>query len=195
MRYFPAVLLASSTGRVAEALPLDADPTLVRGGAPVCLPAAQRRACGAVSAARAERWHSYGMTFHADFWVVVGTASPVIALAAVISITDALSTRTVSLPAGRGRRQRRVESPIAAVPYALSALDVMLQCAVLWMALDSLANEQNAVPIVIPIVAEVVGLAMLAYAAVISKIYGFFTPPNQGSGQDSSRDDDGSATS
>jgi len=62
------------------------------------------------------------MTFHADFWVVVGTASPVITLAAVVSATDSLATHTVTALAGRGRRQKRYKAEGAMVPAAASRL-------------------------------------------------------------------------
>ncbi len=76
------------------------------------------------------------VAFHADFWVVTGTAAPVIALAAVVQASDAL---VAVLPA----RDQGDARAVAMASYWIAGGNLMVQVAVLTLSLLSLADGSN----------------------------------------------------
>lgn len=108
------------------------------------------------------------MAFHADFWVVAGTAAPVILLAQIVVAGDALVARA----AARGtvpsepRLLKRRQLKVAAISYGLSGANIGLQGTILLGSLASLDQEQNIVPTPAVGFAEVLGMLMLFYASL-----------------------------
>lgn len=103
------------------------------------------------------------MSFHESFWVTVGAAAPVLALASVVSITDLMGARdqiSRSLPTSSpARDSARLDSTITRAgrlliwAYLVAVINGALQMVALSMALQSLADGNNVVP---PIVAGIV---------------------------------------
>lgn len=120
------------------------------------------------------------MAFHEGFWLVAGTAAPVVALAAVVSIGDALREGIASIAeatplldaqansAGRLKGDRLTSTTTRAARrlYALGLSNLFLQAALLAVSLVSLADDANLVPPWIAIVAAVGGLLLLAFSAL-----------------------------
>ena len=117
----------------------------------------------------------------ADFWLVAGTAAPVVALAAVVSLGDAQREHIASIgkataliygeeSSGDDRIKGMVltNKTIKAAKrlYSIGLANVWLQAALLAVSLVSLARKGNLVPPWIAIVAAVGGLLLLAYSAL-----------------------------
>ena len=100
------------------------------------------------------------MTLHTDFWVVVGTASPVISLAAIVSASD-----SATLKVRRTGENWRISyyRPL----YRISIYIVCLQCFAFFLALDSLSIGHDFTKPVFATAAEVAGLVLLLYASVL----------------------------
>lgn len=107
------------------------------------------------------------MSYHADFWLTVGAAAPVIALAAVISKAEAADLRNkfFTSPFSSPTEIRDVDTMMYKSAKWLNWLviaNLLLQVAALAIALLSLAVEHDQVPLVVPIVVEPLGLLLLA---------------------------------
>lgn len=120
-----------------------------------------------------------GMSFHESFWVVVGTAAPIIALAAVISVNDTARTQfavsdasTTALAIARGDEtdgmyrllDKRENSLVALRVAQLSNL--CLQAVLLAVSLLSLLFARNLIPAWICVVVPAAGVLLLAYAGL-----------------------------
>jgi hypothetical protein len=114
------------------------------------------------------------MAFHDGFWLVAGTAAPVVALAVVVSLGDAAKEYVASvlqdpdaLRAGRPARWwfNRSTFPVYAVVFYCALFNLFLQAGLLAVSLVSLAGDANSVPTWLAIVAAVGGLVLLAISA------------------------------
>jgi len=123
------------------------------------------------------------VAFHETFWVVTGTAAPVIALAAVVSLGEAFGQRLDSDDAGFDVVRRMVDVPdndllisqfhdfvkpaMAAGRWCVGLLvtNVAIQSALLALSLVSIDSQANAVPPRVADVAAVLGVAILAVVA------------------------------
>jgi hypothetical protein len=112
-------------------------------------------------------WQTAAMSYHADVWLTVGAAAPVIALAAVVSKAETTDLRNkfftspFSSPADT--------TDVSAMMYTaarwlnwLVTLNILLQVAALATALLSLAAGRDQVPLAVPIVLEPLGILLLA---------------------------------
>jgi hypothetical protein len=79
------------------------------------------------------------MAFHADFWVLAGTTSPVVALAAVVSAGSTLAALS-----GEKRPGARL---IKGFTYFICLLNIALQAVVAQAALTSLATGHDSEPL------------------------------------------------
>jgi len=113
------------------------------------------------------------MTYHPDFWVVAGTAAPVIALSSILVNGDQVQLMR-ELERATGKKAK--STPLLKWPrefYAVSALSVVaavitaLQAAALLFSLLSLAQESDSVPPKLVAGVEVGGLFMLAFTTLI----------------------------
>jgi hypothetical protein len=119
------------------------------------------------------------MTFHENFWVVAGAAAPVIALANLVALNDALFLRQAMLMAPHEAWTDDVKDFFLASQRRLlllslipSAANLLLQAAVLSIALAGLAEDQNPVPSLLVAVLEGIGIvicAVIAYAIAIQR--------------------------
>jgi hypothetical protein len=120
-----------------------------------------------------------GMSFDESFWVVVGTAAPIIALAAVISVNDTARTQfavsdasTTVLATVRGDEtdgmyrllDKRANSLVAVRVAQLSNL--CLQAVLLAVSLLSLSFARNLIPAWICVVVPAAGVLLFAYAGL-----------------------------
>jgi len=119
------------------------------------------------------------MSFHESFWVVAGTAGPVIALAAVISLSEiARAEATVDNLSIRAlvvahqdetdfyyRLLNKREWSLVALRVA-QLLNLCLQAGLLAVSLLSLAFQRNLIPVWICVVAPTAGVLLLAYAGL-----------------------------
>lgn len=140
--------------------------------APRALPAAyQPLACPGYSC------HTIGVTFHETFWVVGGTAAPVIALAAIVSVKDLIKDSNAIMDpvrpyigSGTDDNKRKVNrymsqcDAVSAVCIFGQLINVCLQAFVLTISLLSIADQSNVIPIWIGIAAPVTGVLWLAVA-------------------------------
>jgi hypothetical protein len=104
------------------------------------------------------------VAFHSDFWVVAGTAAPVIALAAVVAVKDILPGLEL-LPRGKGRRA-------STVAYYSAAYNLVMQTAVLGVSLESLSEGQDFFPrwpVTITKCAGIVALVVSGVATLLAK--------------------------
>ena len=111
------------------------------------------------------------MSFHESFWVTVGAAAPVIALASVVSIAD--------LMGARDQISRNLPTPSSALDsawldsavtragrlliwaYLVGVTNGAMQMVALSVALQSLADGNNVVPTIIPGIVAPLGIFLL----------------------------------
>jgi len=109
------------------------------------------------------------VSFHETFWVTVGAAAPVIALAGVVPFIDSLplgDRAHTAGPAGNtpGARAYRLSSRL----YTIAFINLMLQVAALFIALRSLADGHDAVPTVVAQITEPLGLLLLVVTGAMA---------------------------
>jgi len=103
------------------------------------------------------------MAIHTDFWVVVGTAAPVIALAAVVSTFDALVIGARTQVEWRPHGGRRF--PPGLWPYLGNAAVFLLQLLLFIISLGSLALDRDVAPLGPVLLMEALALFALLWAA------------------------------
>jgi hypothetical protein len=99
------------------------------------------------------------MAYHADFWVLAGTTSPVVALAAVVSAWPTLAALS-----GAKRLSARL---IKGVAYFICLINIALQVVVAQAALTSLANGHDSDPLHGTTDHVVTGLVLLGVSFII----------------------------
>ena len=102
------------------------------------------------------------MPFHSDFWVLAGTASPVIALAAVVTMGDRLSLRSAANHKEGGDEQQIKALNLA---YRLSRINFSLQSVVLGASFLSLDQEKDFFPPIIITCCEIGGMILLGFSS------------------------------
>lgn len=109
------------------------------------------------------------MSFRSDFWVVVATAAPVIALACVVLFSDAISLLgDVPRPPSKSVMSGKVSYSFAVFAFWSNAANVLAQTSIFSFALFSLDNEKNNLPTIVAIVIEVFSVTLLM--ATVSSI-------------------------
>jgi len=111
------------------------------------------------------------VSFHESFWVTVGITAPVVAFASVVSIADLMGARE--------RVSRNLPTPSDAVDsdwldaefiragrlligaYLVGIINGALQMVTLSVALQSLADGDNAVPTIVPRIIAPLGIFLL----------------------------------
>jgi hypothetical protein len=124
------------------------------------------------------------VAFHEGFWVVTGTAAPVIALAAVVSLAEAGRTFYLSedpsvdaiddvglggFPTANAFLALDRSLSLATTAMWIAAfgiVNLLLQTALLAVSLVSLADEVSLVPSWLAVVAAVGGLLLLAVSSL-----------------------------
>jgi hypothetical protein len=120
------------------------------------------------------------VAYHETFWVVAGTAPPVIALAVVVSLRDVLRDFTSDYnytwvrPGGGDRSQRAkldhelgMAAYVRNMAYGCAALNMLLQLAILATALYSLATRSDVIPLAIVAIALPFSLGLLLVSALL----------------------------
>ena len=114
------------------------------------------------------------MAYHEAFWAVVGAASPVIALASIVSVSDMMNhafewsryRRDRPRRAVRELTERSALGMLTKFSIITQTTNLVLQALALLFALLSLAAAVNMIPRWIAIVIEVIGLPRLAIGAL-----------------------------
>src|SRR5450631_6523 len=117
-----------------------------------------------------DSWNANGMAFQENYWVVVGTAAPVVALASVIVVGDALrlvaagpdSLEHVQKGTWRWAASRGISGYLGRWVLLLGFANLVIQTATLLLALLSLDWRRNALPTPVPDAALVFGLLAVA---------------------------------
>ena len=138
------------------------------------------------------------VVYHETFWVVAGTAAPIIALAAVVSIgqvpKEVLKAAPLKTPAARWKFAAWL------VTYACNAADLLLMLSVLRDSLNSLARHADVTSLAGTITKINDGRVLLMVAAVapptaaiVSDIPEVIPPDASSAGTSSSQADEDSA--
>lgn len=120
---------------------------------------------------RARECQTASVSFHESFWVTVGAAAPVIALASVVSIADLMGARdrvshNLPIPSPTLNSEWLDSEFIRAGrlligAYLVGIINGALQMVALSMALQSLADSDNVVPTIIPRIMVPLGIFLL----------------------------------
>ena len=120
--------------------------------------------------------HTALVVFHETFWVLTGTAAPVIALAGVVSLNEVAAAARLlgdSMDLARSqpddaadrahlKRYLSAAGPRLGVAFVLQLLNIGIQAALLALALLSINSQANELPAVVAVGAAVLGVAILA---------------------------------
>lgn len=110
------------------------------------------------------------MGFHADFWVVVGTAAPVIALSCVVSTNDNIR-RLYAAPRTKSFRST-LKWKLEMLTYFTNVTNLGLQLVTMGYALVSLAIDRNKMSPALAVKNEVLGLTLLIMSTVLNGLLG-----------------------
>jgi hypothetical protein len=126
------------------------------------------------------------VAFHDTFWLVAGGAAPVIALASVVTFSEARRLESVSrvdvrvqvqdLPVSVRDRFWKARNRLLNLAQLLAYLQLVnlaLQCWMLTTSLMSLAGNTNELPAAVVVAAEIVGIALLAVGGVGAGVFSF----------------------
>jgi hypothetical protein len=113
---------------------------------------------------RAAGCKTASVSYHESFWVTVGTAAPVIALASIVSTSDAFG-RVVARTSGR---DLSAGGSLPRVSYYLASFVLTTQMFILGLALASLANGRNVIRPVFMTWAEPAALLILGIATIFN---------------------------
>lgn len=122
------------------------------------------------------------MTFHENFWITVGAAAPVVALAAVVSFTDGIRVvesvndlgRTAKVDWPTKNAERGVT--VLASLFVISAANIILQVVALALALTALAQGHNSVAPVLLVVGEPLSVLLLLVTGILTAWLRFLGP-------------------
>jgi LytS/YehU family sensor histidine kinase len=111
------------------------------------------------------------MAFHESFWVTVGTAAPIIALASVVSIADLMGARDRVSPnlssSSSVQGDDWLDSELIRAgrlliwAYLVGVVNGALQMVTLSIALQSLADGSNVVSTIVPRIIVPLGIFLL----------------------------------
>jgi hypothetical protein len=127
--------------------------------------------------------HTVGMTFHDTLWVLTGTAAPVIALAAIVSLRDVLNdTRAMANVSDELKAEYSEEklaktwrytdrrARVGMVQWGVQMGNLCLQALLLAISLLSVAWQRNVFPVWIAVAAPTVGVLLLAEAGIVMQV-------------------------
>jgi hypothetical protein len=112
--------------------------------------------------------------FHESFWVVAGTAAPVIALAEIVTLVDAFRTHDAVTGLELARNPDRRFQFLVEAQSAFRSLfggrvvgyvNILLQVAILALALECLASRRDVAPLAIVSIGEPFALVLLLVSA------------------------------
>jgi hypothetical protein len=123
------------------------------------------------------------VAFHESFWVATSTVAPVIALAAVVALPDAMAligrvsilistlrqhpdddSWTQNFLAGRARDTRKW----AVVAWLTTLVNLTIQAALLAVSLSALAYGQDIMPLWLAVILATGGIVLLAWGTFLS---------------------------
>jgi hypothetical protein len=127
--------------------------------------------------------HTVGMTFHDTLWVLTGSAAPVIALTAIVSLRDVL-TETGAMgnvsyelnaeysKEGYDKIWRYLDrwERVGMVQWGAQVGNLCLQALLLAISLLSVAWQRNVFPVWIAVAAPTVGVLLLAEAGIFMQV-------------------------
>jgi hypothetical protein len=128
------------------------------------------RSCGQV-AGHLAACNTATVAYHEAFWVVIGAAAPVVALAVIVSLPDSLTL------AGQADMDRGVNAlreaangvyRLAARIFVTGLINMLLQAGLLAVSLVSIEDGANCVPPWTAITATVGGIVLLGVASVMT---------------------------
>ena len=110
------------------------------------------------------------MAFHENFWVVTGTAAPVIALANIVAIGDFWSLRDTFIAAISHPNEELARAGIrkAYVIYTVATVNMVIQAAMIYAALQSLSEGRNYTSPWKASIAESLGILACLYSALVT---------------------------
>ena len=125
------------------------------------------------------------MAFHESFWIATSAVAPVIALAAVVALTDALTLvgrisilestlkeRSEGDPWLQNYLARRAQDTRKGAWAAglTTLVNLIIQAALLAVSLSALAYDQDIMPLWLAVTLATGGILLLAWAALLSAI-------------------------
>jgi hypothetical protein len=100
--------------------------------------------------------------YHEAFWVVAGTAAPVIALALAVTTSDLYGGGIVLPDRGPGKVLRTV----GYIAYLAAAIDFVLMVALLGLSLGSLYAREDVLTPIVGLIAGLAGLLFVLFASI-----------------------------
>jgi hypothetical protein len=117
------------------------------------------------------------MAFHSDFWVVTGTAAPIIALSVIISVGEAIRQGSRIEPTGHLKYNdipyRDIRRFVTASTW-VNVTNIGLQIFILFYSLESLAAQYNYANQTLVICMTLLGLILLIATTMLSALIGLF---------------------
>jgi hypothetical protein len=110
------------------------------------------------------------VSYHADFWVAIAAAAPVIALANTVTLASTLPGPTASLASYLIRTQKNVTAQARSTVLVILAavLNFAVQTFALTTALAALASAEDVLPPALIVACECLGMLTLLILAVIA---------------------------
>jgi hypothetical protein len=84
--------------------------------------------------------------YHPDFWMLVGTAAPVVVLSAIVSAGTAVRDSLKKSGSDRSQSRTNVIALLTAVASLVAIFNILLQLNLIGYAMKSLANGRNYYP-------------------------------------------------
>jgi hypothetical protein len=111
------------------------------------------------------------MAYHSDFWVVTGTAAPVIALSSVVLLSDQTSLLIEVLGSkGLSRLTYLAACGCASFAFIFNIGNIITQTTILFVSLQTLTTESERVMPYAVTKSMVAGLVLLVMTLVLSPI-------------------------
>jgi hypothetical protein len=118
--------------------------------------------------------HTAAMAFHESFWVVAGTAAPIIALANLVAIGDgwglseSFSPHYVKPQTEDQWKLVRKGKRAAFWIYFIGLCNLLVQSLIVFAALTSLEDGKNQLPTALAVSIETVGILACLFSALIT---------------------------
>ena len=116
------------------------------------------------------RWcQTASVSFHESFWVAIGAAAPVIALAAIVAFTDTGRTWADWLRDQRDKNDEDIKQGYVMLWTGSVAglVNVLLQVVTLVLALLSLAASHDRVPLIVAEIMAPLGIFLLLVNGIV----------------------------
>jgi hypothetical protein len=111
------------------------------------------------------------MAIHTDFWVVAGTASPVVVLSAIVATTDALSVKLWSKP----KRIEKSRQRIPLLAYFISTFTAGIQSTAFSLRFTSQPSPRGAMSAYGELVLETLLRALPSWARLVVLLISIFS--------------------